>query len=68
VFSKAKVQKLKVPKTTSNLSISSLFLPKQALFSLSPVLTVNFGSPNVFVTLWFELDYVTNPPLCTLMI
>jgi hypothetical protein len=30
--------------------------------------TVNFRAPNVFVTLWFELDYVTNPPLDTLMI
>jgi hypothetical protein len=31
-------------------------------------LTVNFGAPNVFIALWFELDYVTNPPLSTLMI
>jgi translation initiation factor 2B subunit (eIF-2B alpha/beta/delta family) len=31
------------------------------------LLTVNFGTPNIFVTLWFELDYGTNPPLCTLM-
>jgi hypothetical protein len=29
---------------------------------------VNFGALNVFVTLWFELDYVTNLPLGTLMI
>jgi hypothetical protein len=29
---------------------------------------VNFCTPNVFVTLWFELDYVINPPLDTLMI
>jgi hypothetical protein len=29
---------------------------------------VNFGTPNIFVTLWFELDYGTNPPLGTLMI
>jgi hypothetical protein len=32
------------------------------------VLTVNFGAPNIFVALWFELDYATNPPLGTLMI
>jgi hypothetical protein len=32
------------------------------------MLTVNFGAPNIFVTLWFELDYATNPPLGTLMI
>jgi hypothetical protein len=31
-------------------------------------LIVNFGAPNIFVTLWFELDYATNPPLGTLMI
>jgi hypothetical protein len=35
---------------------------------MSEMLTVNFGAPNVFVTLWFELDYVTNPPLDKLMI
>jgi hypothetical protein len=29
---------------------------------------VNFGAPNMFVTLWFELDYGTNPLLGTLMI
>jgi hypothetical protein len=32
------------------------------------VLTVNFGTPNMFITLWFELDYGTNLPLGTLMI
>jgi hypothetical protein len=31
-------------------------------------LTVNFSAPNIFVTLWFELDFATNPPLGTLMI
>jgi hypothetical protein len=29
---------------------------------------MNFGTPNMFITLWFELDYGTNPPLGTLMI
>jgi hypothetical protein len=32
------------------------------------VLTVNFGAPNIFVTLFFQLDYGTNLPLGTLMI
>jgi hypothetical protein len=32
------------------------------------VLMVNFGAPNIFVKLWFELDYGTNLPLGTLMI
>jgi hypothetical protein len=32
------------------------------------MLMVNFGAPNMFVTLWFELDYGTNPLLGTLMI
>jgi hypothetical protein len=29
---------------------------------------VYFGTPNMFITLWFGFDYGTNPPLCTLMI
>jgi hypothetical protein len=32
------------------------------------LLTVNFGTPNMFITPWFEHDYGTNPPLGTLMI
>jgi hypothetical protein len=36
--------------------------------SMGEMLTVNYGARNVFVTLWIELDYVTNPPLGTLMI
>jgi hypothetical protein len=32
------------------------------------LLTVYFGTPNMFITLWFGLDYGTNPPLITLMI
>jgi hypothetical protein len=31
------------------------------------MLTVYFGTPNMLVTLWFELNYGTNPPLGTLM-
>jgi hypothetical protein len=32
------------------------------------VLTVYFGTPNMFITLWFGFDYGTNPPLGTLLI
>jgi hypothetical protein len=31
------------------------------------LLMVNFGTPNMFITLWFELDYRNNTPLGTLM-
>jgi hypothetical protein len=32
------------------------------------LLTVYFGAPSMFITLWFEFDYGTNPPLGTLII
>jgi hypothetical protein len=32
------------------------------------VLTVYFGAPRMFITLWFGFDYGTNPPLGTLII
>jgi hypothetical protein len=32
------------------------------------VLTVYFGTPNMFITLWFGFDYETNLPLGTLII
>jgi hypothetical protein len=32
------------------------------------VLTVYFGAPSMFITLWFGCDYGTNPPLGTLII
>jgi hypothetical protein len=35
--------------------------------SVGEMLTVYFGIPNMFITLWFGLDYETNPPLGTLM-
>jgi hypothetical protein len=34
----------------------------------APVLTVYFGAPSMFITLWFGFDYGTNPPLGTLII
>jgi hypothetical protein len=36
--------------------------------SFRTVLTVYFGTPNMFITLWFGFDYGTNPPLGTLII
>jgi hypothetical protein len=32
------------------------------------VLTVYFGAPSMFITLWFGFDYGTNPPLGILII
>jgi hypothetical protein len=32
------------------------------------LLTVYFGAPSMFITLWFGFDYETNPPLGTLII
>jgi hypothetical protein len=39
-----------------------------ALTDLVSMLTVYFGTPNMFITLWFGFDYGTNPPLGTLII
>jgi hypothetical protein len=36
--------------------------------SVEEMLTVYFGTPNMFITLWFGFDYGTNPPLGTLII
>jgi hypothetical protein len=35
---------------------------------LEVVLKVYFGTPSIFITLWFRFDYGTNPPLGTLII
>jgi hypothetical protein len=35
---------------------------------VAKVLTVYFGTPSMFITLWFVFDYGTNPPLGTLII
>jgi hypothetical protein len=37
-------------------------------FVLTDLLTVYFGTPNMFITLWFGFDYGTNQPLGTLII
>jgi hypothetical protein len=36
--------------------------------NLSRLLTTYFGTPSMFITLWFGFDYGTNPPLGTLII
>jgi hypothetical protein len=35
---------------------------------MTKLLTVYFGAPSMFITLWFGFDYGTNPPLGTLII
>jgi hypothetical protein len=36
--------------------------------AFAQLLTVYFGAPSMFITLWFGFDYGTNPPLGTLII
>jgi hypothetical protein len=36
--------------------------------SVEEMLTMYFGTPNMFITLWFGFVYGTNPPLGTLII
>jgi hypothetical protein len=36
--------------------------------SLGEMLTVYFGTPSMFIILWFGFDYGTNPALGTLII
>jgi hypothetical protein len=48
-------------------------IPKETLLlyisaTTNVVLTVYFGAPSMFITLWFGFDYGTNPPLGTLII
>jgi hypothetical protein len=38
------------------------------IFKDIPLFMVYFGTPNMFITLWFGFDYGTNPPLGTLII
>jgi hypothetical protein len=42
---------------------STLYMPTEG-----GVLMVYFGTPNMFITLWFGFDYGSNPPLGTLII
>jgi hypothetical protein len=43
-------------------------LEDEQYLSVGDMLTVYFGTPNMFITLWFGFDYGTNPPLGTLII
>jgi hypothetical protein len=44
------------------------FTPQLPIFIVSLLLTVYFGTPSMFITLWFGFDYGTNPPLGTLIV
>jgi hypothetical protein len=51
--------------------VSSYPLPLRSQGTTSSfysLLTVYFGAPSMFITLWFGFDYGTNPPLGTLII
>jgi hypothetical protein len=54
--------------TLISLLSKDYLLEDDQYLSMGAMLTVNFSAPNIFVTLWFELDYATKPPLGTLMI
>jgi hypothetical protein len=41
---------------------------EEQMFVAGVLLTVYFGTPSMFITLWFGFDYGTNPPLGTLII
>jgi hypothetical protein len=43
-------------------------LEDEQVLSVEEMLTVYFGAPSMFITLWFGFDYGTNPPLVTLII
>jgi hypothetical protein len=45
-----------------------VLVPTTARTVAQRLLAVYFGTPNMFVTLWFGFYYVTNPPLGTLII
>jgi hypothetical protein len=42
-------------------------LKNEQELSVGEMLTLYFGTPNMFITLWIGLDYETNLPLGTLM-
>jgi hypothetical protein len=44
------------------------FLEDEQELSVGEMLTVYFGAPSTFITIWFGFDYGTNPPLGTLII
>jgi hypothetical protein len=50
------------PEKYDTLTVNELFS------KLKSVLTVYFGAPSMFITLWIGFDYGTNPPLGILII
>ena len=53
--------------TMDKSSFARNLLEDEQDLSVEEMLTVYFGTPNMFITLWFGFDYGTNPPLGTLM-
>jgi hypothetical protein len=53
--------------TTDKSSFERKLLKDEQDLSVWEMLMVYFGTPNMFITLWIELDYGTNIPLVTLM-
>jgi hypothetical protein len=49
--------------TMDKSSFARNLLKDEQDLSVGGILTVYFGTPNIFITLWFDLDYGTNPPL-----
>jgi hypothetical protein len=67
-FRRKKLEKGKEP-SAKNANEEPLFDDtKFAVELLRSVLSVYFGTPSMFITLWFGFDYGTNPPLGTLII
>jgi hypothetical protein len=78
--SKGRISGLGEISLTNDLSLSNvLFVDSCSYILLSiaqfcdlglscTLLTVYFGAPSMFITLWFGFDYGTNPPLGTLII
>jgi hypothetical protein len=48
--------------------VHEISLRQKGTYVPPQVLTVYFGTPSMFITLWFGFDYGTNPPLGTLII
>jgi hypothetical protein len=54
--------------TMDKSSFRRVLLEDKQDLRMGEMLTVYFSAPIMFITLWFELHYGTNPPLGTLMI
>jgi hypothetical protein len=54
--------------TMDKSSFRRVLLEDEQDLRMGEMLTVYFSAPIMFITLWFELHYGTNPPLGTLTI